>query len=92
LNLNLQPNPPKAHFDAPQSVTLGEACIFDASGPEADVEIIEYAWDFGAGQIATGAVVEHVFEKPGNRKVTLTITDEFSGTDSITFRVLVKPN
>lgn len=93
LNLSVDPpGPPKAHFDAPQSATLGVACTFDASESEADGEIVEYAWDFGDGQTATGAVVEHAFKRPGNRKVTLTITDEFGGTDSITLRVFVKPN
>ena len=38
--------------------------------------LTQYAWDFGDGQVAEGAVVEHVYESPGRHQLRLTVTDD----------------
>jgi PKD repeat protein len=40
-----------------------------------DVNIVNYAWSFGDGSTATGRIVDHEFDDPGNYLVTLTTTD-----------------
>lgn len=34
-----------------------------------------YAWDFGDGSVATDAATTHTYDSPGQRTVTLTVTD-----------------
>lgn len=40
-----------------------------------DVGIVRYEWDFGDGNVALGATVEHTFRKTGTYQVTLKVTD-----------------
>lgn len=51
-------------------------CTFDASA-SSDVEgpLQGFAWDFGDGTSAEGAVAEHTFAADGTYEVTLTVTD-----------------
>ncbi len=49
---------------------------FDGSGSFiADGNIVEYEWDFGEGETASGEKVSHTFTIPGLYPVTLTVTD-----------------
>ncbi|MBZ0165936.1 MAG: PKD domain-containing protein, partial [Candidatus Omnitrophica bacterium] len=66
---------------------------FDATGSaDPDNERISFSWDFGDGNTAVGAIVDHEFEKSGQYAVSLKITDN-SGSecaeDSITQDVIV---
>lgn len=64
------------------STTLeaGKSFTVDGSGtvvsnvPEGTV-VASYAWNFGDGEKGQGAQVEHVYEKPGEYTITLTVTD-----------------
>jgi len=47
-----------------------------------------YGWDFGDGETATGATVRHVFG-PGNFDVTLTVTNGFGQSASVSRPVTV---
>ena len=60
---------------------------FDASASyDPDGEIFGYAWDFGDGTSAEGAVVTHAFETPGaSYQVVLTVTDD-SGDENQMYR------
>ncbi len=62
--------------EAPLSVT------FEGSGNAPDGEIKSFEWDLGDGTKASGPKVEHTYDKPGDYKVTLTVTDNhgLSGT------------
>jgi PKD domain len=55
---------------------------FDGTGSTSSGDpITSYEWDFGDGETATGAVVNHTYGTPGARTVTLTVTTA-SGTDT----------
>ncbi|MEM4364120.1 MAG: LamG-like jellyroll fold domain-containing protein, partial [Candidatus Diapherotrites archaeon] len=61
---------------------------FDASGSYIPQGItVQYYWDFGDGQEATGIKVNHVFNQDGIYTVTLKITDN-KGNQSIATRTI----
>lgn len=67
------------------SVSVGERVTFDGrNSRDDDGSIVEYAWDFGDGTTATGALVAHVYSKPGVYSATLRVTDDASASNSIT--------
>jgi PKD repeat protein len=62
----------------------------DASGStDPDGTVTSYDWEFGDGGTATGATASHVYADPGTYPVTLTVTDNRGGTDSVTQDVTV---
>lgn len=68
---------PVARIDAPASVGVGAPATFDASGSTTvSGRIVGWRWDFGDGETADGAKVEHVYRQPGNRIATLTLRTE----------------
>jgi len=68
--------PRTAQFTATRT---GPTITFDASAStDADGTIVEYLWDFGDGELATGAAVTHTFE-PGASEVALVATDGAGG-------------
>lgn len=77
--------------DAPTAQTV---VTFDGSSSVAQNGSIQsYDWDFtGDGSTdATGVVVEHVYEEPGNYTVTLTVTDSQDSTTTETVSLSVDP-
>ena len=71
--------PPIAEAGENQLVTSSEV-RFDAAGsPDPDGEIASYEWEFGDGASGAGATPVHVYQKPGEYLVRLTVTDD-SGT------------
>jgi PKD repeat protein len=54
-----------------------------------DGSISSYRWDFGDGTSATGTQVDHTYNRSGDYRATLTVTDNQgkSGTAAITIRV-----
>lgn len=74
------PYPPVANFTQyPEKPKVYEPVYFDAStsqpGFDGDDEcpITEYHWDFGDSTSSTGKTVRHIYDKPGNYTVTLTV-------------------
>jgi hypothetical protein len=53
-------------------VMVDQSVIFDGSG--STIAEADFAWDFGDGSQAEGQRAEHVFQDPGIRKVTLTVS------------------
>ena len=52
---------------------------FDASGSSyASGEILGWAWDFGDGETADGASVQHAYAEPGDYRVTLSLESNSS--------------
>jgi chitinase len=76
--------PPKAVFSPPiTSSDVGEAVSFSAAGStDPDGYIVKYEWDFGDGTTGEGVNVTHVYDAPGNYKVTLKVTDNEGATST----------
>jgi serine protease len=81
--------PPTAAFTFNCS---GVACTFDGSGSTDDLGITSYSWNFGDGQIGSGAVVGHSYGASGTFTATLTVTDTGSQTDTESKSVVVSSN
>lgn len=85
---------PVAAFRGPQRVIGSQTLTFDASSSYAiDGEIASYAWDFGDGTTATGAVVSHTFaaDQIGRFEVKLTVTDQRDLNREVRRHVVVVP-
>ena len=81
---------PHARFTAqPYQPPRDHPVRFDATGSyDDDGEIVSYAWDFGDGTQAEGAIVEHVFpEQRVKYTVVLTVTDD-DGVSNSTSRIV----
>ncbi|PSQ52350.1 hypothetical protein BRD20_07255 [Halobacteriales archaeon SW_8_65_20] len=86
---NLDPN--ASHVRSPETVTPGETVTFDAAGSsDPDDGITGYEWDLGDGTTATGQTAATSYETPGEKQVTLTVTDEDDATDSYQTTVVVE--
>jgi PKD repeat protein len=59
----------------PSSPKLLESVVFDASDPNLDGVVTNYAWDFGDGATGSGRNPSHQFRKAGTLTVTLTVTN-----------------
>jgi len=68
-----------------QDITFNGADSFDLDG-----DIIEYSWDFGDGNIDTGASLKHKYFASGSYTATLTVKDEEGYTNSDTAEVTIK--
>lgn len=70
--------PPQAVLTGPTSALVGEEVAFDAgttkSPAQKDVPL-QFAWDFGDGQIATTPQTKHIFRVPGFYRLGLTVHD-----------------
>jgi hypothetical protein len=82
---------PKASFKAsPHKARTGAKVKFNGHASDDDqARIVRYAWVFGDGKKATGAVVKHRFKKPGKYKVRLVVTDASGATDTVQHTVKV---
>lgn len=67
--------PPTCVAGDDKSACVGENIAFDATGSTASGPA-KYTWDFGDGQTAEGARVNHAYEKAGNYRVVLTVDDQ----------------
>ena len=81
-----------------QEITAGQSVAFDAGGSyDEDGEIINYAWDFGDQSVlktlrsSGDSAAQHVFYEAGLYTITLTVTDDKGGTNSVQAQVRVKP-
>lgn len=63
---------------------------FDGGGSSDDGIISTYNWDFGDGNTATGAQVNHEFTSVGEYTVTLTVTDDVGVSTSVQQTVTVR--
>ncbi len=96
--------PPDAEITySPQHPKVGEVVTFDASQSSSPKGIVTYNWLFSDGTTAQGVVVTHVFTKPGNHTVALTVYDSdyipdteiitvnVSGNENIPFDISILP-
>lgn len=75
------------------NVSSGQAPLavaFDASlSADPDGSLIDFAWDFGDGHVATGMLTNHTFYLPGTYAATLTVTDNEGGTAQTRVAIVV---
>lgn len=77
------PQAPTAVIQAPLTAQTSTTVNFDGSTSlDPDGVINQYAWDFGDGNTATGAIANHTFSSAGIYTVTLTVTDSDNLTDT----------
>jgi hypothetical protein len=83
--------PPHASYSfKPAHPAAHKAVTFDAtSSHETLGKITRYAWTFGDGKTAIGAVVKHTFAKPGSYTVRLVVKDNRGKSASVTHTVKV---
>jgi PKD repeat protein len=66
----------------------GQPAQFSAAGSnDANDPIESYAWQFGDGTTATGAVVSHTYPEPGQYILTLLLTDSKGGETRVRYNV-----
>jgi len=88
------PTPPVAIISAMQDGYVGEELSFSAAqSMDPDGRIIDHQWDFGDGQRGFGPMPVHVYQSPGDYKVTLTVIDDDqkNSVAQTTVRVLPRP-
>ena len=67
------------------TMLTGEAICFDASGSyDPDGVIVDYLWDFGDGNSASGIIVNHAYADDGIYTVTLEVVDDDGASASST--------
>jgi PKD repeat protein len=66
-------------FAAPAAGTAGDEIVFGAHATDRS-GVEGYAWDFGDGSSATGAIADHTYPAPGTYTVKLTATDSEANT------------
>ena len=82
--------PPTADFTIfPKDPKAGEEVSFVDKSYDSDGNIVGWQWDFGDGSTSTEKEPVHVFEKPGNYTVTLTVRDDGGDEDSMRISVVV---
>ena len=87
---------PTAGFDwSPTVPRVGQTATFNGSAAdEVDGDTINsIAWDFGGGATDSGASVQHAFASPGQKSVTMTVTDSAGESTQVThsLRVNARP-
>ena len=64
----------------------GDLLAFSATATDADGDFLRYSWDFGDGETASGALVEHAYAAAGSYTAVVTVSD---GTAAATGTVVV---
>ncbi len=89
---------PIADAGGDRSVAIDEVLVYDASKSfDPDGAIVDYRWDFGDGNTATGLLVRHQYAEGGSYSLTLTVMDDSglvnsSATDTVTVMVNHSPH
>lgn len=83
--------PPVANFGAsPNPILDGQPVSFDANASyDPDGVVTSYDWDFGDGNAGTGVTPTHVYTRPGDYLVRLTVHDDAGSADELTRTVTV---
>ncbi len=83
--------PPIAVIDeiSPSPASQGQIVTYLESSYDTDGHIVSYLWEFGDGYNSTDQEAVHVYSAPGYYTVTLTVTDDKGGTDSVFQDILV---
>jgi len=75
------------------SVVAGLKVSVNGSGStDPDGTIASYAWNYGDGTTGTGATDSHTYGTGGTKTITLVVTDNAGGTDTLSKTVTVSAN
>jgi len=86
-------SPSAAFTHSPASPGVSETVQFNGQGSsDPDGSIVAYAWSFGDGGTASGALASHAFAVNLTYQVTLTVTDDDGATGSVTKSITVTPS
>lgn len=82
---------PEVDYDhRPGAPVTGESVVFiDRSRDLDGDDLVSYRWDFGDGTTGKGARSAHVYERPGEYRVVLTVTDVHGAAGSWDARLVV---
>ncbi|ELZ81439.1 serine/threonine protein kinase [Haloferax larsenii JCM 13917] len=80
---------PTADAGSDQTISKNRPVQFNASDSTDNVGIVNYRWDYGDGNGATGESAAHAYNTPGTYTVTLTTTDAAGNTANDTVVVTV---
>jgi PKD repeat protein len=86
LSANPQNLPPTADFTF---TTTDHSAIFTDTSTDSDGTIASWAWDFGDSNNSTDQNPSHIYAAAGTYSVSLTVTDNDGGSDSISQDVTV---
>jgi PKD repeat protein len=79
---------PVADFEASkQSAYAPAEIIFDAANSTGN--IVDYTWNFGDGNLDSGIVVNHLYQKSGSYNVILTVEDAQGQIDTKTLSIKI---
>jgi PKD repeat protein len=88
--------PPTANVTLSRTtIGTGQPLQFSAAGSvDPDGQVVSYDWEFSDGETYSGERGSRTFAEPGSYTVTLTVTDDTGGTDTVnrTVRVKVPPS
>ena len=70
---------------------VGQSLAFDGRSSSGPAAIVTYAWTFGDGATAAGALVEHAWDSAGTFAVRLTVTDQDGLQANATHSVVIAP-
>jgi PKD repeat protein len=75
-------SPPVASFSAEPPISSARIHFSAAASHDPDGKIRGYLWDFGDGSEGSGVEVDHIFDKPGEYRVKLTVVDNSEASNS----------
>ncbi len=81
---------PEGQIEIPSVIPANKGVVFNASGwTNLTGDALTYTWDFGDGTTGTGMTITHVYAKPGNYTVTLTVTNSSGHRQTKTVAITV---
>jgi hypothetical protein len=89
---DLDNQPPVADINGPLFARRGHPAAFDGTDSyDPDGKVVGWTWDFGDGQRAEGARVEHTFLSQGMYTIRLTVVDQMGVRSGTTMELRVLP-
>ena len=88
----LNVNPTAAANATPNPAAEGTLVTFDGSGSSDPglSDTLSYQWDFGDGSpTATGQIASHIYADNNTYPVSLTVTDDDGGADTVNFTITI---